>query len=148
MKHILDGGQSRCSCVGWWCKICNASNKLISWHNDIMQFGLDKQTMLDNLQEINDYMNKIDAYTMYQYLTKEITKEQLDEYMETYTPKKRTPKLRKKSEIKDTSNLVNPDEECVYDWDWVWARCKFCNSIKKYHKWQKCLRFVWDIEEK
>lgn len=144
--HLIDNGRLKCSCKGWWCKICNATNKQVEWHNEIMKFGIDKQVMLDNLNEINEYVNKVEAYTMYQYLTKEITKDKLNEEVNAYIPNKTIYKHKKKSEIKDTSNLVNPDEECVFDWDWPRSRCKYCNNIKKYAKWQRCLRFIWDIK--
>lgn len=137
MRHEVDGGQSRCSCRGWWCKICGASNKIVAFHNNLMKLWVTKQTIRDQLTFINAQLGKIDDYTLYEFLVGEITQEQYDEAVANFDPYVK-PKKQVKVSVKEFKPTVNPEKQCVYDWPGVWERCIHCNSIRKYMQGKEC----------
>lgn len=147
MKHLLDWGETRCSCKWGGCKICWASNKQISWHNDIMKFWASKEQIKENLSLVNSYTDKVDAFTMYEFLNWDINENALEEAKQNYLPIKQPVKTMKKSEVIDTTGRINPGEECIFEGTSPWDRCIYCGSVRRYMKGQKCLRF-WVGEEK
>lgn len=142
MQHLLDWWNTKCSCKWGGCKICNASNKLVSLHNDLIKFWLNKEIIRENLKAINSYLDKIDTYTLYEYFSNQITEEEFNEALEKFKPnKKREYKQVKKSEVVDTSWNVNPENKCVFKWNSPWDRCIYCNGIRKYMQWKECSKF-------
>lgn len=139
MRHELDWGTTKCSCKWWGCKICWATNKQISLHNDLIKFWLSKEILRENLNKINWYLDKIDSYTLYEFISGEIDEEKFNEALANYKSWYRpyTPK-KKESEVKDFKPTVNPESQCVFDSNSPRARCKKCNSIAKYMKWKTC----------
>lgn len=147
MRHELDWGTTKCSCKGWGCKICGASNKQISLHNDLMKFWISKETLKENLSKINWYLDKIDSYTLYEYISGEIDEERFNEalsnfksWYKPYIPKKKV------DEVKDFKPTPNPEKKCVFDSNSPWARCLKCNSIAKYMRWKDCPMYKWNEE--
>jgi hypothetical protein len=147
MRHELDWGTTKCSCKGWGCKICWASNKQISLHNDLMKFWISKETLKENLSKINWYLDKIDSYTLYEYISGEIDEEKFNEalsnfksWYKPYIPKKKV------DEVKDFKPTPNPEKKCVFDSNSPWARCLKCNSIAKYMRWKDCPMYKWNEE--
>lgn len=144
MRHELDWGAGRCSCKWGGCKICGASNKLVSLHNDLMKFWLTKEKLKENLELANKYLGKIDAYTLYEYIAGEIDEEKFNTAVENFKPwiKSYTPK---KPSVKEFKPTPNPEKQCVFDWRSPWDRCKRCNSIRKYMQWKECPMYVENL---
>lgn len=144
MRHELDWWTTKCSCKGWGCKVCGASNKQISLHNDLLKFGLPKEKLKENLNEVNKYLGKIDAYTLYEYIAGEIDEEKFNTAVENFKPwiKSYTPK---KPSVKEFKPTPNPERQCVFDWRSPWDRCKRCNSIRKYMQWKECPMYVENL---
>ena len=143
-KHLIDGGTTKCSCKWGGCKICGASNKQISLHNDLMKFWLTKEKLKENLDEVNKYLGKIDAYTLYEYIAWEIDEEKFNTAVENFKPwiKSYTPK---KPSVKEFKPTPNPERQCVFDWRSPWDRCKRCNSIRKYMQWKECPMYIENL---
>lgn len=144
MRHELDWWATKCSCKGWGCRICGASNKQISLHNDLMKFWLTKEKLKENLDEVNKYLGKIDAYTLYEYIAGEIDEEKFNTAVENFKPWIKT-YVPKKSSIKDFKPTPNPDKQCVFDWRSPWDRCKKCNWIRKYMQWKECPMYIENL---
>jgi hypothetical protein len=147
MRHELDWGTTKCSCKGWGCKICWASNKQISLHNDLMKFWISKETLKENLSKINWYLNKIDSYTLYEYISGEIDEEKFNEALSNFKSWYK-PYISKKKvdEVKDFKPTPNPEKKCVFDSNSPRARCLKCNSIAKYMHWKDCPMYKWNEE--
>lgn len=146
MKHLLDWGTTKCSCRWWGCKICNANNKVISLHNDLMKFWASKELIKENLKEINKYVDKVDSFSLYEYLTEQMDQEAFEQALQQYSPKKKRNVAPKKSEVDWFVPSVNPERMCVFKDNSPRARCTFCNSIKKYMKDKECPRFKDNLE--
>ena len=141
-KHMLDWGTTKCSCKWWGCKICGASNKIISFHNDLMKFGLSKETITSKLSEINGYLWKIDTYTLYEYYSGAIDEEKFNEALENYKPHRKVHVSKTAyQEVVDTTWRVNPKKACVYKGSSPWDRCIYCNSIRRYMEWKECPKY-------
>lgn len=148
MRHELDWGTTKCSCKGWGCKICWASSKQISLHNDLMKFWISKETLKENLSKINWYLDKIDSYTLYEYISGEIDEEKFNEalsnfksWYKPYTPKKKV------DEVKDFKPTLNPDTHHKWNGDSARSRCQYCNCIKKYCDKEECPMWIWNKKE-
>lgn len=84
---------------------------------------------------------KIDAFTLYQFLSNEITEEEYNEAVNKFNPNiKKKPQI-KKSEVVDTTWRVNPERTCVFNGPGVWERCIYCNGIRKYMQWKECPKY-------
>lgn len=145
MRHELDWGTTKCSCKGWGCKICWASNKQISLHNDLIKFWLSKEILKENLNKINWYLDKIDSYTLYEFISGEIDEEKFNEavadyksYLKPYVPKK------KESEVANFKPTKNPDTHHKFPGSSAWDRCIYCNCIRKYCGKEECPMYVGD----
>ena len=141
MRHELDWGAGRCSCKWGGCKICGASNKLVSLHNDLMKFWLTKEILKESLEVVNKYLGKIDSYTLYEYIAWEIDEEKFNAAVENFKPWIKS-YVSKKPSVKDFKPTPNPENHCVFDSPWVWARCTKCNSIRKYMQWKECPMYI------
>ena len=139
--HMLDWGVTKCSCKWGGCKICWASNRLISLHNDLMKFGLPKEVLKEKLTEANRYLDKIDSFTLYEYLSWQIDEETFDEALKGFISTKRNYVKKRESEVVDTTWRVNPERMCHFLGNSPWDRCVYCNSIRKYMKWKECPKF-------
>lgn len=115
----------------------------MSLHNDLMKFWLSKETLKENLAKVNSYLDKIDSYTLYEFISGETDEEKFNEALASYKTwiKKYTPK-KKESEVANFKPTVNPESQCVFDSNSPWARCKKCNSIAKYMKWKTCPMWI------
>lgn len=147
MRHELDWWATKCSCKWGGCKICWASNKQISLHNDLLRFWLSKEKLKEDLNKINGYLGKIDPYTLYEYLSWEIEEEKFNEALANYKGglRKYTPK--KEPDIKDFKPTDNPERSCVFKGPWAWERCIHCNSIRKYMIGKECPKYIWNEEK-
>lgn len=148
MRHELDWGTTKCSCKGWGCKICWASNKQISLHNDLMKFWLSKEILKENLNKINWYLDKIDSYTLYEFISGVIDEEKFNEavasyksYLKPYVPKK------KESEVANFKPTHNPNTEHNFPDASAWSRCTYCNCIRKYCGKEECPMHKWEKNE-
>lgn len=135
--HMLDGGQSKCSCRGWGCKLCNASNQLVQFHNDLMKFGLTKEKLKESLAFVKEQLNKIDSFTLYEYLSWEIDEEKYNEAKESFNPNKKKITV-KKNEVDNFKPAPNPTTQHHFPSAGARVRCKFCNGIAKYVKNEPC----------
>lgn len=137
MRCDLCNKPTRCSCKWGWCPWCNSTNKQISLMNDLIKFWLSKDIVKERLKEIHSYTDKVEPFTLYEYITGEISEEKFNEALENYKPTYGWyhPSIYSS---KATSNWVNPNKQCVYKKPWVWERCIYCNSIKKYMIWKEC----------
>lgn len=140
MKHLLDWWTTKCSCRWWGCKICNASNRLISLHNDLIKFWLSVDKVKENLKLIQSYLDKIDSYTLYEYLSWAIDEEAFNVALTEFSPKK-IYKRTKKDEVVDTSKNVNPEKKHKFNWDSIRDRCVYCNCIRKYCWKEDCPKY-------
>lgn len=138
---MLDWGTTKCSCKWGGCKICWASNRLISLHNDLIKFWLSKETLRKNLTEANKYLDKIDAFTLYEYLSWQMDEETFNEALEKFRPTRKKVVEKRKSEVVDTTWRVNPERACHFLGSSPWDRCIYCNSIRKYMNWKECPKF-------
>lgn len=110
--------------------------------NDLLKFWAPSSIVREKLKEIHWYTEKIDSYTMFEYLTWVISEERFNELVEEYLPTKKKPYTPiKKSEVVDTTWRVNPEKMCVFTGTSPWDRCIYCNSIRKYIKWKECPKF-------
>lgn len=141
MRHEIDGGTSRCSCKWGGCKICWATNKQMSLHNDLMKFWLSKEKLRENLAKVNSYLDKIDSYTLYEFISGEIDEEKFNEALASFKTWIKKVIQTKRSEVVDTSWRVNPEKMCVYKWTSPRDRCIYCNSIRKYMNGKECLKY-------
>lgn len=144
MRCELCGKNCRCSCKGWGCPSCNSTNKQVSLTNDLIKFWLTKDIVRERLKEIRTYLGKIDAYTLYEYIAGEIDEEKFNTAVENFKPwiKSYTPK---KPSVKEFKPTPNPEKQCVFDWRSPWARCKRCNSIRKYMQWKECPMYIENL---
>lgn len=138
---MLDWGATKCSCKWGGCKICWASNRLISLHNDLIKFWLSKETLRKNLTEANKYLDKIDAFTLYEYLSWQMDEETFNEALESFKPNRKKIIEKRKSEVVNTTWRVNPERACRFPGNSPWDRCIYCNSIRKYMNWKECPKF-------
>ena len=148
MQHLLDWWNTKCSCKGWGCKICWASNKQISLHNDLLKFWLSKEMLKENLNKINWYLDKIDSYTLYEFISGAIDEEKFNEavasykiWFRTYTPKKKV------DEVKDFKPTPNPETHHKWNETSIRSRCQYCNCIKKYCGKEECPMWIWNKKE-
>lgn len=132
--HLVDGWKMRCSCKGWWCAKCLATNKQVALDNYLLWLWLDKQTLQDNIKLVHSLCNKVDDYTIYEYLIWEIDEVKLEEEKKEYKPKSF---LESKSIYSSTPSWdwINPNKQCVYKKPGIWERCIYCNTIKKFATW-------------
>ena len=144
MRHELDWWMTKCSCKWGGCKICWATNKQVSLHNDLLKFWLSKEKLKENLAIINGYLGKIDSYSLYEYISWEMDEEKFNGAVTNYKSwiRQRTPK--KKVDLKDFKPTPNPKKSCVFNWPWVWERCIHCNSIRKYMVGKDCPKYIWE----
>lgn len=147
MKCKMCNMNTKCSCTGGGCKNCNSTNAQISTMNALLDFWLDKAVLHEKLSLVHSYTNRVDNYTLYEYITWVKTQEELDEAIEAFKATKSTYISSYQKEVASFKESVNPDEMCVYDGDGPWARCKFCNSVRKYTKWQKCLMYKNNLND-
>lgn len=145
---MLDGGQMKCSCKGWGCKICNASNQLVAFHNELMKFWLSKEKLKENLAVVKNNLNKIDSFTLYEYLSWAIDEEKFNEAVESYKPSNRFKTNPKKSEVADFKPTANPDSHHKFPGRWAWMRCQYCNGIRKYCEKENCPMWIENQKEK
>lgn len=146
-RHLLDWWTTKCSCKWWWCKVCNASNKIVSLHNDLIKFWLSKETIKENLQAINAYLDKIDTFTLYEYYSNQITEEQFNEALEKFKPGKRRAPVVKKSETEWFKPTPNPETAHKWNWSSPWSRCEYCWCIRKYCEKEECSSHKLDENE-
>lgn len=133
MKCELCNKNTRCSCRGWGCSWCNNNNKAVSFNNELIKFWLDKSIIRDKLKWIRWYVDKIDSYTMYEFLSDTISEEEFNKAVENYNPKQRV--ISTKDWI---VKLVNPNKMCYYEFPGTWSRCKYCGKIYKFMQWKEC----------
>ena len=145
MRCELCWKATQCSCRGGGCKVCHSTNKQISVMNDLLKFWLSKDKLRESLNTAHQYTDKIDNYTLYEYLNWDIEQTAFEEAVQNYLPIKQPVKTMRKSEVIDTTGRINPGEECVFEGTSPWDRCIYCWSVRRYVKGQRCLRF--GIEE-
>lgn len=143
MQCLLCNKPTRCSCRGWGCPGCNSNNQTITFTNDLVKFWLDKKLIREKLKWIRTYVGKIDAYTMYEFLSETITEEEFNKAVEEYNSKQATIRTATSFE-----KVNNPSKMCYYDFPGTWARCKYCWKIAKYMQWKECPAFKEKQEEK
>lgn len=142
MAHCnLCNKNTRCSCKGGWCPSCNSTNKQVSFINDLLKFWISKNLVKEKINQIRTYVDKVDAYTVYEYLAWVIDEDAFKEALNKFIPTRKKDFEAKKNEVVDTSWRVNPEKMCVYKWTSPWDRCIYCNSIRKYMNWKECPKF-------
>lgn len=139
MKCNLCDKNTRCSCKGGWCPSCNSTNRQISFLNDLLKLWVSKEIIKEDLKTIRAYEWKIDSYTVYEYLTGAITKEEFDKAVEERREaRKKIYKNNPKTEVIDVSDRVNPSPSHKFQWASPWSRCEYCRGIKKYVENERC----------
>lgn len=143
MAHCnLCNKNTRCSCKWGGCPNCWSTNKQIAVMNDLLKFWLSKETLKSKLSTVKEYTGKIDAFTLYEYCSNQITEEQFNEAVKDFSPtRKKIYQSRKESEVVDTTWRVNPDRKCVFKWKSARDRCIYCNSIRKYMEGKECPKY-------
>ena len=147
MAHCnLCNKNTRCSCKGGWCPGCGSSNKQISFLNDLLKFWIKKEDIHKDLNNIRRYEWQIDSYTMYEYLSEAITKEEFEQAVKDYLPSKKKAKANPiiKNEIADVTNKVNPGKKHKFIGSSAWARCEYCRGIRKYVEKEDCPAYKWE----
>lgn len=148
MRCELCGKNCRCSCKGWGCPSCNSTNKQVSLTNDLIKFWLTKDIVRERLKEIRAYLDKIDSYTLYEFISGEIDEEKFNEalsnfksWYKPYTPKKKI------DEVKDFKPTPNPETHHKWNGTSIRSRCQYCNCIKKYCDKEECPMWIWNKKE-
>ena len=79
--------------------------------NDLIKFWLSKDIVKERLKEIHSYTDKVEPFTLYEYITGEISEEKFKEALENYKPSYGWyhPSIYSS---KATSNWVNPNKKC------------------------------------
>ena len=144
MAHCdLCNKNTRCSCKWGGCPSCNSTNKQVSLMNALIKLWVSKDIIRQRMTEIRTYVDKIDDYTVYEYLTNVITEEEFNQAVADYkTAFVRSKPKRKESEVVDTTWRVNPERACVFKGTSPWDRCIYCNSIRKYMKGKECPKYT------
>lgn len=114
--------------------------------NSLIKFWYSKEDLRKNLKEIHKYTDKIEPFSLYEYLTWQMNEETFQEELQQYSPKKKRNAAPKKSEVDWFVPSVNPDRACKFSSSSPRSRCEFCNSIAKYMKWKECPRFKDNLE--
>lgn len=114
--------------------------------NSLIKFWYSKEDLRKNLKEIHKYTDKVEPFSLYEYLTWQMNEETFQEELQQYSPKKKRNVAPKKSEVDWFVPSVNPERMCVFKDNSPRARCTFCNSIKKYMKDKECPRFKDNLE--
>lgn len=143
MRCNLCGKNTRCSCRWGGCPGCNSKNHEISLMNDLLKFWYPKEKLKENLKLVHSYANKVDSFSLYEYLTEQMDHEAFEQALQLYTPKK-VKGTAKKRDVEWFVPSVNPERMCVFKDNSPRARCARCNSIKKYMKDKVCLSYKWD----
>lgn len=112
--------------------------------NSLIKFWYSKEDLRKNLKEIHKYTDKVEPFSLYEYLTWQMDEETFQEELQQYSPKKKRNVTPKKSEVDWFVPSVNPERMCVFKDNSPRARCTRCNSIKKYMKDKVCLSYKWD----
>lgn len=141
MKCNLCNKNTRCSCKGGWCPGCNSTNRQIGFINNLLKFWISRDIVKQNLKEIRTYVDKVDPYEAYEYLTWTIDEEVFKESLNKYTPTRKKAFEARKSEVVDTTWRVNPERLCRFSGSSPWDRCIYCNSIRKYMNWLECPKY-------
>lgn len=142
MRCMMCNKNCRCSCKWGWCPSCNSSNKQIAVMNDLLKFWITKDNLKKQLNEVKKYVDRIDTYTLYEFIAWIIDEEKFTEALHQFKPQKPKQFEGKKSEVVDTTWRVNPDRLCVFKWNSPWDRCVYCNSIRKYMKGLECPKYA------
>lgn len=146
MAHCnLCNKNTRCSCKGGWCPNCGSTNKQIAVMNDLLKFWIAKDKLKTQLNEVKKYVDKIDTYTLYEFIAWIIDEEKFNEALEEFKSWRKKAFQQKVNEVVDTTWRVNPEKMCVYKWTSPWDRCIYCNSIRKYMKDKECLKYKENI---
>lgn len=134
MQCLLCNKATRCSCRGGGCSGCNSNNQVVGFNNDLIKFGLDKKIIREKLKWIKTYVDKIDSFTMYEFLNWDITEEKFNEAVANYNPKAK----KVTAPSGEVIWVDNPSEKCYFEYPSTWSRCKYCNWIYKFMQWKKC----------
>lgn len=139
-------GTSYCSCKSA-CSSCHLTNNIIYFINDVIKHWLTPAQAKENKETLKQYYQKIDSYSMMEYLTWIMDEEKFQEALENFQNNKVVKKNYQKSEVVDTTWRVNPNEMCFFpEWCWPWGRCIYCNSIKREMKNKKCPKYIQNQE--
>ena len=145
MQCNLCNKPTRCSCKGGGCNWCNATNQQIKVQNEILSFGASKEQVLAKKMDIWNYYNKIDSYTLYEYVVETIDKDKLDELVAEY-----------KGNVVASSSFVPkkmeylPNPQKFHQWLGLGKRstCKFCGSVRFYAKEnEECPQWVGNLNK-
>lgn len=147
MRCEMCGKNTRCSCRGWWCPGCNSKNNQISLMNDLIKFWYSKEELKKNLKEIHKYTDKVDSFSLYEYLTGQMEEEKFQEALQQFSPKKKKPTPANKPDTIDTEWKVNPDSKHKFNSESAWARCIYCGWINRYIKNTECPKFIGNKNE-
>lgn len=148
MKCKLCDRNTKCPCKGGGCPQCRQSNPQVEYTNKVIDLWTDKKVVLENLESMKLWQRiKIAPFLVWDKLTNGTEfPDDVKEAIENNRPLgSDIPKHKvyiKKANETDFVPRKNPSRECNFWWDKSpWARCVFCNSIKRYMNGKECPSF-------
>lgn len=141
MKCMLCDKTTRCSCKWGWCPKCNNNNKIVWVMNDLIKLWVEKDTIREEMDLIRGKGWRIDSYTLYEYLTKQIDEEIFNSQVENYKPKHQLLEVKWIYAKVPNWDWINPNKQCVYKKPWIRERCIYCNEIKKFQGDKQCAAY-------